>query len=85
MEILDTISYNEEFSAWEIKSTGYYSINDPCQLKYYYKGFRRLSSEQLKSCFVHCSAYVVLVNNDCIMFRQCILNIEFSYNFIAQI
>ncbi|CAF3813633.1 unnamed protein product [Rotaria sp. Silwood1] len=37
-DILNTISYNEELFAWEIKSIDRYVILDPCQLKYYYKG-----------------------------------------------
>ncbi|CAF4414605.1 unnamed protein product [Rotaria socialis] len=37
-DILDTISYDEELFAWEIMSIDRYSILDPCQLKYYYKG-----------------------------------------------
>lgn len=38
VDVLKTISYNENLSAWEIKSFNGYAILDPCQLKYFYKG-----------------------------------------------
>ena len=37
-EILNTVSYNEDLFAWELKSTDHYSMLDPCQLRYYHKG-----------------------------------------------
>lgn len=37
-DILKTILYNENLFAWEVKCVDYYSILDPCQLKYFYKG-----------------------------------------------
>ncbi|CAF1512982.1 unnamed protein product [Adineta ricciae] len=38
VDLLETVAYNEEYFAWEIKSSDRYSIIDPCRLKYYYKG-----------------------------------------------
>jgi hypothetical protein len=38
VDLLNTIAYNEDLFAWEIKSIDRYSIINPCQLKYYYKG-----------------------------------------------
>ncbi|CAF1508893.1 unnamed protein product [Adineta ricciae] len=37
-DILNTISYDEDLFAWEVKSIDHYSMLDPCQLRYYYKG-----------------------------------------------
>ena len=37
-DILDTVSYDEDIFAWEIRSVGRHSMLDPCQLKYYRKG-----------------------------------------------
>jgi hypothetical protein len=38
VDILDTMSYNEKLFAWEIESIGRYSMIDPNELKYFYKG-----------------------------------------------
>jgi hypothetical protein len=38
VDILNTILYNENLFAWEVKSVDRYSILDPCQLKYFHKG-----------------------------------------------
>ncbi|CAF1659459.1 unnamed protein product [Rotaria sp. Silwood1] len=38
VDILDTICYNEKLSAWQIQSLTRYSLIDPNDLVYYYKG-----------------------------------------------
>jgi hypothetical protein len=38
VNILNTILYDEELFAWEIKSIHNYAILDPSELRYYYKG-----------------------------------------------
>lgn len=35
---LKTVGYNEKLCAWEIKSMDCFSIDDPCDLKYFHKG-----------------------------------------------
>ena len=37
-ELLETIAYDENLFAWELKSSNRFSIFDPCQLNYYHKG-----------------------------------------------
>lgn len=37
MESLETLTYDENLFAWEIKSVDRYKILDPSDLKYYYK------------------------------------------------
>ncbi|CAF1262315.1 unnamed protein product [Adineta ricciae] len=38
VDMLDTMSYNEKLFSWQIQSMDHYSIIDPRELKYYYKG-----------------------------------------------
>ncbi|CAF4340442.1 unnamed protein product [Rotaria sp. Silwood2] len=38
VDILNTISYDDKLFAWEIQSIGHYSMIDPYELIYYYKG-----------------------------------------------
>ena len=47
VDVLRTIAYSEELSAWELKSDETFSIVDPSKLEYYQKG---LDFYQLNSC-----------------------------------
>ena len=38
IDLLEIVSYNEEFFAWEIKSINRYTTVDPYELKYFHKG-----------------------------------------------
>lgn len=38
IELLETVAYDENLFAWELKSSNRFSIFDPCELNYYHKG-----------------------------------------------
>ena len=38
IDLLDTVSYDEDIFAWKVKSIDHYSMLDPYELRYYYKG-----------------------------------------------
>ncbi|CAF4188711.1 unnamed protein product [Rotaria sp. Silwood2] len=47
IDMLQTISYNEELFAWQIQSTDCFSIIDPYELKYHHKGLDVYTVNQL--------------------------------------
>jgi hypothetical protein len=38
VDLLETVRYDEDLFAWELKTNEDFSLFDPCQLKYYHKG-----------------------------------------------
>jgi hypothetical protein len=38
VDVLETLSYDENLFAWEVRSIDHFAILDPSRLKYYYKG-----------------------------------------------